>query len=665
NGTSSTDENIWSQTIAVAPQTNFAFSTWIQSLTATNPVQLIFSINGNEIGTIMAASSPTCQWNQFYTNWNSGTATTALLSIKSKNPNGQISNYALDDIVFSPFSIQKDSIVISIDNPVVQTNNDTTICKGNSVQLNTTGADNYAWQPVTGLNNPNIGDPIATPDISTEYIVTGTTLSGCTDKDTVLITIDNPVVQTNNDTTICKGNSLQLNTIGANSYSWQPITGLSDPNIGNPVATPILNTEYIVTGTSSLGCADKDTVLIAIDDPVVQTNNDTTICKGSSIQLNTSGAASYSWQPVTGLSNPNIGNPMATPDVNTTYIVTGSSVWGCMATDTIEINILPLPVIIKSNDTTICVSGSVQLFAGGGQFYSWSPTAYLNNSTIPNPVATPPDKITYTVTVTDMNTCQNTDSIKVDVKSPNNFKIEPVDPVCANTPVQLQAIGGDTYAWQPAGTVSDSTIANPIAFPTQTTTYKVLLSDTSCHFSNTLSTLVTVWPLPNVVAQKDFDLDCSNTQSQLAASGALQYSWTPITSLNNPTIASPIAKPTITTQYIVKGIDVNGCMNYDTVTVKVDDVLNANYLMPNAFTPNNDGKNDCFGVKYWGRILQFEFSIFNRWGERIFYTQNPDDCWDGTYKNMAQDPGVYIYTIKAKTVCVNEIFRKGTFTLIR
>ena len=116
---------------------------------------------------------------------------------------------------------------------------------------------------------------------------------------------------------------------------------------------------------------------------------------------------------------------------------------------------------------------------------------------------------------------------------------------------------------------------------------------------------------------------------------------------------------------LVKGIDVNGRMNYDTVTVKVDDVLNANYLMPNAFTPNNDGKNDCFGVKYWGRILQFEFSIFNRWGERIFYTQNPDDCWDGTYKNMAQDPGVYIYTIKAKTVCVNEIFRKGTFTLIR
>lgn len=87
--------------------------------------------------------------------------------------------------------------------------------------------------------------------------------------------------------------------------------------------------------------------------------------------------------------------------------------------------------------------------------------------------------------------------------------------------------------------------------------------------------------------------------------------------------------------------------------------------MPTAFTPNNDGLNDCYGIKYWGVIEELEFSIYNRWGERIFFTRNPGECWDGRYKGIPQDPAVFIYMIKARTTCENNIFRKGTFTLIR
>lgn len=87
--------------------------------------------------------------------------------------------------------------------------------------------------------------------------------------------------------------------------------------------------------------------------------------------------------------------------------------------------------------------------------------------------------------------------------------------------------------------------------------------------------------------------------------------------------------------------------------------------MPTGFTPNNDGLNDCYGIKYWGTILDLEFSIYNRWGERIFFTKNPTDCWDGRYKGLPQDAAVFIYMIKARTTCEGSIFRKGTFTLIR
>jgi gliding motility-associated-like protein len=135
--------------------------------------------------------------------------------------------------------------------------------------------------------------------------------------------------------------------------------------------------------------------------------------------------------------------------------------------------------------------------------------------------------------------------------------------------------------------------------------------------------------------------------------------------LNNPNTANPIAIPAATTQYIVTGTDGAGCINYDTVTVNVSGDNKGGYLMPTAFTPNNDGRNDCYGIKYWGTILELEFSIYNRWGERIFFTRNPGDCWDGRYKSVPQDPAVFVYMIKARTSCEEHVFRKGTFVLIR
>lgn len=170
-------------------------------------------------------------------------------------------------------------------------------------------------------------------------------------------------------------------------------------------------------------------------------------------------------------------------------------------------------------------------------------------------------------------------------------------------------------------------------------------------------------PLPNIKATKSNDIDCSNRQSQLIASGGSQYSWIPTVSLNNPNSVSPIASPTMTTQYVLTGTNVAGCVNYDSVVVNVSNINSGDYLMPTAFTPNNDGLNDCYGIKYWGTIL--DFSIFNRWGERVFYTKQPGECWDGKYKSIYQNPGVYIYMIKAKTICAGSVFRKGTFVLIK
>ncbi len=515
NGSATADLEVWKTTVTVTPNTNYSFSTWISSISNPNPAQLAFSINGNSLGSLINASVPPCNWKQFYTTWNSGNATSATISIINKNTIFFGNDFALDDISFSPVYIKRDSIKITVDTPVINTNPDLAVCEGTQTQLATTGASTYTWSPTNGLSNPNIS---------------------------------------------------------------------------NPIATPVSTTKYFVTGTNS---------------------------------------------------------------------------FGCISTDSVTITVNPKPVITITNDTLLCNNATLQLNAGGGTSYTWSPAASLDNNLIPNPIASPSVNTKYYVTVKDANNCSNTDSVQVDVRSANNFNISPPANICKNDSIQLSASGGDTYSWNNASTLTNASVSNPFASPQTTTAYSVLITDTVCHNSTTLSTTVTVLPLPVLSLTKSNDIDCSVNQSQLTVSGATIYSWLPAGTLNNPAVYNPIASPTATTNYTVTGTDLDGCMNTDSITVLVTADNKGGYLMPNAFTPNNDGVNDCYGTKYWGVIFEIEFSIFNRWGERIFYTTDPAKCWDGTYKGIQQNPDVYSYMIKAKTSCESYVFRKGTFTLLR
>ena len=103
---------------------------------------------------------------------------------------------------------------------------------------------------------------------------------------------------------------------------------------------------------------------------------------------------------------------------------------------------------------------------------------------------------------------------------------------------------------------------------------------------------------------------------------------------------------------------------YDTVTVDVPMSSTKAMVLPNSFTPNGDGHNDCFGIQRWGHMELQQFSVYNRWGARVFNTKNPAECWDGTYKGQMQPTGGYVYVIQAKTVC-GFVTRTGTVMLIR
>lgn len=408
----------------------------------------------------------------------------------------------------------------------------------------------------------------------------------------------------------------------------------------------------------------RDSVVVLTETPQVAATVPAPLCAGQQTTLQASGAQTYVWTPATALDNPASATPVANPLATTTYTVTGTTARGCRATDQVTLVVNPRPVVTISDDLSICPGTSTQLEAGGGIQYQWTPSSTLSTSSGPQPVATPAATTRYVVEVTDQNGCSEKDSVLVTVRTRPVFTVSANQIICAKDTVQLLATGGDIYDWLPATNLSSVTIGNPRAYPEQTTNYIVRITETTCQYQETLSTTVTVNPLPRVRASKSNDLDCSTISSQLSASGGISYVWTPATGLNNPRIAQPFATPGGAMQYVVKGTDINGCSDTASVQLAFAPINPSLSLMPTAFTPNRDGLNDCYGLNYWGMLQKVDFSVYNRWGQRVFHTNQPTGCWDGKFNGTDQPGGVYVYQVRAQTAC-GMVDRKGTFVLIR
>jgi hypothetical protein len=296
------------------------------------------------------------------------------------------------------------------------------------------------------------------------------------------------------DQTICAGATAQLLASGGAVYSWSPSTGLSDATVANPVASPSATTTYVVTASSGT-CVDTDTVTVVVLPAVIaNAGADAAICLGGSTQLNASGGTTYAWSPTTGLSDANISNPVASPGVNTTYVVTVSN-GQCSATDTLSVTIQTISLNV-SGSGTICAGSSVQLSADAGitASYSWSPSAGLNSATIANPLASPVATTIYTVTAVN-GTCSATNTVQVSV-TVLTFSAGPDVQVCAGGTVVLgsAASGNLNYSWSPAAGLNNANIAQPIASPSGSAAYYVTVTNNICTATDTVQ--VTVNPLP-------------------------------------------------------------------------------------------------------------------------------------------------------------------------
>jgi len=151
----------------------------------------------------------------------------------------------------------------------------------------------------------------------------------------------------------------------------------------------------------------------------------------------------------------------------------------------------------------------------------------------------------------------------------------------------------------------------------------------------------------------------------LNALGAIHYRWVPNDgTLDNPNINNPIATPTDSITYMVIGSDSVGCLDTAYVHIKVIDA--SDEFIPSSFTPNGDGLNDIFRIRNMGTQKLIGFSIYNRYGEQVYYNgYSPDAGWDGTHKGVPCDMGVYFYEIIIGLRDGTKRVHKGDVTLIR
>lgn len=316
-----------------------------------------------------------------------------------------------------------------IDKPTLDVRfDDTLICRGDQLQLEAIGSGNFSWSPTGSIvSGANTATPVVNPLTTTSYIVQLDD-NGCLNWDTVKVNVVNFVtLQATPDTTICLTDSIQLNIISDGlRFQWTPAATLNNPAAKNPMALPPAGTtNYQVTAYIG-GCSERaDIDVTTVPYPVANAGAPVEICFNESTQLNaTIVGSSFTWSPTTGLSNPNILNPIASPPKTTAYILTVKDVLGCPkpSRDTVVVTVRPKMQVSAGRDTIVVAGQPLQFNATGGTKYLWTPSTGLNNPTIANPKGTYDasfEYITYKVYIEDDFPCRDSATVTVRVFKTN------------------------------------------------------------------------------------------------------------------------------------------------------------------------------------------------------------------------------------------------------
>jgi gliding motility-associated-like protein len=459
-----------------------------------------------------------------------------------------------------------------------------------------------------------------------------------------------------------------------NSWNWDfgDLSSSADTStLKNPTyqyATPGARTARLIVGDSK-GCIDTISKPVAVNDIPALTLpfKDTLICSIDTLPLQSIGNGIFTWSPNYNIINANTANPLVYPKTTTSYVVTLNES-GCIKKDTIKVNVLDFITVDAGRDTSICRTDTITLRPQSQALqYVWTPSTWLSNSTTKNPVAQPLNNITYYVTA-NLGKCRDKDSIRIKVTPYPQANAGPDASICFGAQTQLQAtIVGSRFTWSPAGSLQNANTLSPVAAPRATTSYLLAVFDTlGCPKPFIDTVVVNVTPQVKAFAGND-TIIVANQPLQLNATGGISYLWTPATGISDPNIPNPVVTlgPSVDSiTYRVRVTVADRCFAEDDIKVRIFKT-GPDILVPTAFTPNGDGKNDLLRPIPVGIRSMEYFRVYNRWGALVYSTSQLGEGWDGTIAGKQQATGTFVFMTAAIDYLGNTITKKGTVVLIR
>jgi gliding motility-associated-like protein len=366
-------------------------------------------------------------------------------------------------------------------------------------------ATGIKWDFGDGAIIENVSSPSHIYEKAGKYIITlnVTNASGLQGTYIDSVIIDEPKASIQSSALdACKGSTVTLNAIASNTglYIWDFGDGSVQSGIdtfaSHQYTTPGLYTPSLVMKKSASGCVGSTPLAGKINirpDPVVTiTPAQPLICKGGVVPLQAGGGVIYEWLPVNDLSNAAIANPLASPAQTSSYTVNVTDDIGCKNSGNITITVIQPVQVTVNGDTEICPGESVALKASGADVYKWiNDIAGLNNSNVPDPVASPSVTTNYTITGSDAYHCfTDTAEITVQVRPlPLVNAGQDVAPMTGET-VQLQATGSNdiiNWKWTPADYLSCTDCPNPVCTPLSSTSYMITVKNQyGCAVSDTV-----------------------------------------------------------------------------------------------------------------------------------------------------------------------------------
>jgi gliding motility-associated-like protein len=472
--------------------------------------------------------------------------------------------------------------------------------------------------------------------------------------------------------------SVELTDLPIGSYtitetsSGTTVTGTSTSNSFNNLAP---SGSYSFTVTNQDGCTSSNSTAGSISAlPNNPSNPTASVAQQPTCDLSTgtieitaplSPIYLYSIDGATYQSSPQFSSV----NVGSYNITVKNSNTGCISSGIVTVSVdapsnFP-SIAIENKENVRCAGGddgSIKFIASGGTSpysYTWIPNVSVADSAINLSLGT------YSITVTDDGGC--TASISVTLTQPDSLKVlgSVTSPNCETSAfgaISTSVTGGTQpfqYAWLPGGETSSGLTSIPAG------NYSLTLTDANdCELIKafeveTIGTF-TIYADPFVSTISD------GMTVQIQATGALTYQWTNGESLSCNDCENPIASPSVTTVYVVEGFNEIGCSGNALVKVNVNPVCGELYV-PNTFTPNGDLMNDelTIGGLKSDCINEYEFEVYDRWGTKVFQTDDIKTSWNGTYQDLELNSGVYFYRLKIVMWDAEVIEKSGNCSIVR